>query len=246
MEITKNNRVLLVILIVVLVLAVFSSSNKKKNYSLSDLGVAPLVKSDCSSFKDKEASSPVTISFDVPNVSSMREKIMGLIEKHKGHITSDSFNSYPGSFEPGMPPASSQDELSINATFEKSQAEFLTELSNLVKSVGGTDTNYNYTDGSKYAYGYGTGYSSYSSCNEMLQFVQADMLQLEVLIKALKEEHDPSNISLLSQAISNVKTTLQTDVNSLNDFFSAPDKPSVNISVYTLQKDIDFNLKRVY
>jgi len=240
MDIIKKHSVMVTIVLVVLIIGIFAISHDKKNYSLVDFGIPPLAKSDCSSVKDSNNNSPITVSFNVPNVSSLHDQTKALVTKYSGHITSDSFNSYsyPTQSFTNTPqvvaPANiSQDSANIVATFDKSQNEFLADLTNIIKSAGGVDASYSYTDGSQPQNG---GYSSYTTCVNMMQSVQADVLQLQVFTHALKEERNPANISLLSQSISTVKTTLQTDVNNMNSFFATSDRPSVSISLNTLQK----------
>ncbi|MDD5152800.1 MAG: hypothetical protein PHS95_02240 [Candidatus Pacebacteria bacterium] len=232
MKITKKQKnVIVAVLVVVVILAVgfFYVSHKERNYSLADLGIPELLKSDCSSVKDTTANSPVSISFNAPNVSKMRDEVKALATKYEGRVISDSFNSYPGS----TPDSYSQDSASITVVFDKPASEFLTELSAKVKSSGGMDTSYNYTDGSQPQYG---GYSSYSSCINMMQIVSADTLQLQIFTKALKEERSPAKILLLSQSISTINNTLQSDINNVNNFFQTSEKPSVSISIYSFQK----------
>jgi hypothetical protein len=230
-----------VVLALIIVIASFVTDNYKRNYSLADFGVAPLLKPDCSSLATADANTPVTISLNAPNVSLMRDQVKALILKYNGHITSDSFNSYapsapvPLTSYSNLPAvASSQDSANINATFDKSQDAFLAELSSTVKSAGGVNSGYNYTDGTQPQYN--IGYSSYTSCVNAMMNVSADILQLKVLTQALKEEHNTLNLALLSQSISTAKTTLQNDANSANAFFTTSNQPSVSISINALQK----------
>ena len=231
MDKAKKHSVAITVVLALLVIVYFAVHGDRKNYSLADFGVPPLIKPDCSSVSNTNVTSPVSVSFNAPNVSDVYNKIKTLITKYNGHITSDSFNSYPSS-DSKTP---SQDNASVTVTFDKSQVDFLTELSSTVKNAGGVNTNYNYTDGNPSPYNTGySSYSSYSTCVTMMQNVQTDVMQLELFIKALKEEHSPQNIAFLSQSISTVKSTLQTDVNNMNSFFGTSDKPSVSISINTL------------
>ena len=241
MENIKKHSVLIVVIVLVFLFVVcVSVFNNNRNYSLVDFGVQPLLKTDCSSVQNASNNSPVMISFNVFNVSSVHDQIKTLITKYNGHIENDSFNSYsyptqtPSSqIITAVPVNISQDSSSIVVTFDKSQDQFLTDLSSLIKSVGGVNTGYSYNDGSQPQNG---GYSAYTTCVNMMQSVQADVLQLEVFTKALKEEHNAAKISLLSQSIYNIKSTLQNDVNNMNGFFATSNKPSVSISINSLQK----------
>lgn len=239
-KIKKHSVIVIVILaLLVIVITSFAVAGYRKNYSLADFGISPLLKPDCSSVKNTNNNSPVTISLNAPNVSVMRDKIKLLIIKYNGQITSDSFNSFPTintptSYPSVIPNASSQDTANIIATFNKSQNDFLTELSGVVTSSGGVNTGYSYTDNSQPQYG--NVYSSYTSCINMMQSVSADILQLEIFTKALKDDSNVADISLLSQSISTVKSTLQNDVNNINNFFATSDEPSVSISINNLQK----------
>jgi len=241
MEKVKKHSVVIIVILALLVIISFAvHSSYKKNYSLADFGVPPLLKPDCSSVKNTNTNSPVTISLNAPNVSAMRDKIKLLIIKYNGQVTSDSFNSYPivASAPSGYPSptinASSQDTANITATFDKSQNDFLTDLSGVVVSSGGVNTGYSYTDASQPQNG--NIYSSYTSCINMIQSIQADILQLEIFTKALKEDNNLGDVSLLSQSVSTAKSNLQNDVNNINNFFATSDEPSVSISINTLQK----------
>lgn len=230
---TKMKKYLLYLALVLIVILGFALSwlraaywnEAENNYSLTDLGVYPPTSSDCSSIKNSDNSYPVTLTFNAPDVSAMRDKIKTLAEKYKGQISTDSFYSYPsGSY--------SQDSVNLIILFPDSQQKFLDELSTLVKSEGGTNSGYTYQNGNQQQYGY----SPYTSCLTMLQTMAVDQKQLEVLTDALRRSHKLQTISLLSQSISTARTTLQTDINNLNDFFRTADNPTVNITVSSIPK----------
>ena len=229
MDNVKKHHVLIIIVLAVLIILFFRISSRKENDSLFSFGLSALTKTDCSSFKNSNIISPVTISFNAPNVSMVQGKIKVLVAKYNGHIKNQSFSSYPSST-----PDAPDENASIEATFDSSQDEFLAELSEVVKTSGGVNNGYNYNDGSSTSQ-YGE-YSSYSSCMEMMETVSTDAIQLETLTRRLEQEHNKTNISLLSQSIYNTKTTLKTDVNNANNFFATSGKPSVSISIYTLKK----------
>ena len=235
-NIKKHSSVVILVLVLVVVVS-FAIHGNKKNGTLADFGIPPLAKSDCSSLKNSN-NSPVTVSFSAPNVSSMRDKVKALITKYNGQITSDSFNSYPSypvAYKGSVSSSStSQDSANINATFDKSQNEFLTELSEVVKNGGGVNTGYSYTDANQPQYA--GAYTAYSSCASMMQSVSVDLLQLKIFTKALKESEDPGEIALISQSIATAKTTLTSDASTVNSFFATSEKPSVTISIITLQK----------
>ena len=234
MEKAKKYSVVIMLALVIVIITPFAIHRDSKKYSLADFGMPPLLKPDCSSLKTANNNSPVTINLNAPNVSAMRDKIKNLITKYNGHITSDSFSSYAPSV-PAVPTVtSSQDSTNSTATFDKSEYAFLTELSDVVKSSGGVNSGYTYTDGSQPQYN--TGYSSYASCVNSMMNISSDILQLKVLTNALKEERETLNISLLSQSITNFKITLQSDINTVNSYFTVSDQPSVSISVNSLQK----------
>jgi hypothetical protein len=169
----------------------------------------------------------------------MRDKVKALVLKYKGKITSESFNSYPiysYSTPPTVSanPSETSESSSINAIFEKSQSEFLVELSDVVRNSGGVNTGYSYTDLTQPQYG-GI-YTTYASCADMMHNISSDLLQLEIFTKAIKEGRKLEEISLLSKSITSARDTLQSDVNNLNNLFSTSDKPSVSITINSLQK----------
>lgn len=243
-KIKKDTLVLILGVSLVVIVAVITCVNltsNRRQYSLADYGIQPLSKPDCSSLEKENATSPVNISLNAPNVSSMRDKIKALIPKYNGKLTSDSFNSYPSypSYSPSPMPvypidSYSQDSANLVITFEKSQNEFLTELADVVKAGGGINTGYNYVDTTDPQYSYG--YSSYSSCISSMQSVKADMLQLEIFTNALRKARSGEEVSLIGQSIANSKINLQNDVSMVNNFFAISNKPSVNISINAIQK----------
>ena len=185
----KKQHLVLIIIVIILIVGFLSMSSRKSRYSLADLGVSPLLQTDCSLVKDS-GNSPVTISFNAPQVPSLHEKVKELVKKYNGHITSDSLYSY-ATGDPSIP---SEDSATVIATFDTKREEFLAEMSTLMKNSGGVNTNYSYSDGTDYGV-----YSPYTSCTSMLQTVWSDALQLEILTKALKREDRTRNIALLSQ-----------------------------------------------
>lgn len=202
----------------------------QKSYSLTDLGAAALISSDCSVAKDDAGTGyPVTISFNAADVVGMREKIKALAEKYKGQISSDSFSSYP--YE-----NYSMDSANITVSFEKSQKEFLDELATLVKASGAKDNNYSFQDNAQQY-----GYSPFTTCSNFLQNVMTDKLQLEIFTQAMRREHNPKNISLISQSVSTTHTNLQNDVNALNEFFKTAGKPAVNIIINSPSPEQNMN-----
>ena len=238
MDKVKKHSVVVIIVLSLLVITSFAFRNyRNNNTTLADLGVTPLLKSDCSSVLNTNVTSPVSVSFNAPHVSILHDKIKLLIAKYNGHITGDSLNSYP-SLDPKTP---SQYNANITVTFDKSQTDFLNELSSTVKSSGGVDTNYNYTDSTSAT----SAYSSYSTCITMMRYIQTDMLQLSLFMKSLKEEHNSQNISFLSQSIYTVQGTLQNDINNINNFFSTSTKPSVDIFVGSLPAPIPYPVSEV-
>ena len=223
--------ILFISLLYIISVVVYHARDDRKNYStysLADFGVMPLLKSDCSILSSTTVGSPISISYDAPNVSMLREKIKTVVTKYNGHITSESFNSYPSVDSKTSP----QDSASVTITFDAYKNDFLTDISSVIKSSGGVNTNYNYSDTNNQSYN--SVYSSYSNCTALIQNVQADILQLSLFMKALKEEHNAQNIALLSQSIFVAKNALQTDVNNANSIFGSNDKPTVTITVSTL------------
>jgi hypothetical protein len=239
MEHIKKHKMLAIGTGIVLIAVIsFSFHQNKSNNHLSDYRVPPLIKPDCSSLKNSN-NSPVTISLNAPNVSIMRDKIKTLALKYKGVITSDSFSSYPLYQYPTTPTVSesmpaTSDSATISAIFEKSQNEFLTELNDVVRTSGGVNTGYSYTDLTQPQYG-GV-YTTYASCADMMHNISSDLLQLQIFTKAIKEVHEPEEISLLSKSISSARDNLQSDVNNINNLFVTSDKPSVSITINTIQK----------
>lgn len=226
----KRHWVLVVLVSVLVAVVGCTMNNNRGNYSLADFGVQPLATADCSSLKNVKQNSTVNFSFNASDVSSLRDKVKVLIAKYNGHISFDSFESYPAPHD-SKSSSYSQDTASIAVTFDKSQNEFLAELSSVVKSSGGINSNYNFSDVAQS--------QPYSSCVNTMQNVATNLLQLEVFTKALRGERNAFNVSILSQSISNTKGNLQNDVNSLNDFFPSSagnGKPLVSISISTLQK----------
>ncbi|MDP2934128.1 MAG: hypothetical protein Q8N81_08490 [bacterium] len=166
----------------------------------------------------------MTLTFNAPDVPAMRDNIKTLADKYKGKLNTDSFYSYPAADY-------NQDSANLVLLFPDSQQKFLDELSILVKDTGGTNSGYSYqNDNQQY------GYSPYTSCLTMLQSVAVDKMQLEVLTDALRRSRKPQTISLISQSISTTHTTLQTDINNLNDFFRTANNPTVNITVNSIPK----------
>lgn len=201
---------------------VYKTMVDDRHYSFADLSVTEPTSLDCLSIKDQKNHS-VTISLSAKNVSSIRDKIKTLITKYDGVISNDSFNSYPNS-------SGSSDNANLVVTFAKSQKEFLSELGELTKSMGVSNNNYSFYDGSQQY-----GYSPYSACLGMVQNVALYKEQLELFNKSLKREHDPKVTVLLGMSISAGQSSLQNAVNSLNDFFKQSNNPSVNINIYTTQ-----------
>ncbi|MDP9248965.1 MAG: hypothetical protein M3M85_00405 [bacterium] len=231
-NVTKEHKIVLVGVLVIIA-GVMVISGGKNHYSLADFGVSPLIGKNCSETPGTQ-NSPVAISFNSPYVPSVREKIKELITKHGGKITNDSLESYWS--EGGY--TASDDTSYMTAIFETSREEFLVELSVLIEESGGVNEGYNYSSGEDYG-----AYSSYASCASMMHDVAADFLELKILTKALKEENKTKNISLLSQSIAESKMSLQESVDIANNFFSASDKPAVDISIFTLQKEEDMSIK---
>jgi hypothetical protein len=227
----KPHHIALVLVLIILV-AALSAGSKRKPYSWEEFGVSPLIKNDCREASDN---SPVAVSFEAPNVPAIHAQIKELVAKHNGHITSDALSSYAGE-DPSMP---SDDNVNMTITFANSTDEFLTELGTVVKSAGGVNTGYNYTDNTAY----NPVYSPLASCTSMMQTARADALILQILADNLKREGKTANITLLSQAMTDAKNKLQGDVDSLNSLFASSDKPSVTISIYTLRKGGDIFLK---
>lgn len=215
-----------VIVIVALLIIYFRTSPKE--YSFWELGATPLTSNSCDSIKNTSASSPVSISFTTTKVSDMRVEVNTLVKKYGGIITEDSFSSYPSIPSPSGEKMSAltSDSLNITATFDKGQAEFLTDLSLLVKTVGGRNTSYTYSDGSQPS----MVASLYSNCTDLFQRISADNLHINILARALKSERDPHKLAFIGQMISDIRSNLQSDVNSLNNLFTAGAKPTVTIS----------------
>ena len=234
-KIKKHQHAVVLVSLVVIVVSFAYLSASKNHYSLADFGVSPPRERDCSQAKDPVNSS-TTVSFNAPDVPSMRDKIKELIKKHNGSIVSDSLESYWGEGEY----VSEDSSAYITAVFETSRAEFLSELSVLIEDVGGVNEGYNYTDGSGY-----DSYSPYGSCASMMHDVAADFLELKILAKALKQENRIKNIALLSRSVNDSRIALQESVDAVNSFFTVSDKPSVDISIYTIRKDGDIILKPV-
>ena len=223
----KNHIICVGVLLVIIGLALGLNlkSWTPKHYSFADLGVNPPTTTECSQVKDKN-NYPVNLSFNAPDVSALRTKIKTLINKYSGQISSDSYNNYPG-----PAPQTPQENTNLNVSFAQGQKEFLAELTELVKNNNATESGYFFQSGPPQG-----GFSSYSSCLNMLQVVTLDKTQMELFTRSLQRERQAQTISLLSQLISNAKTTLQTDINNLNDFFTTADKPMVSIAINSVPK----------
>ena len=215
---------IVVILVLVCGLTVASLREQRSyHYSLTDFGVTAPLTTDCASIRDKD-NYPVNISLTAKNVAGMRDEIRTLTSKYNGKITSDSYNSYP--VAASSRESISQDSATLTVSFAQSQKEFLDDLKGVVKNFGAENTGYNFQGGPQQG-----GYSPYSSCVSMLYSVSLDEKQAEILTRALRYEKNPEAIILISQSVSNVRTSLQNNISSLDDFFLTNNNPTVTISI---------------
>jgi hypothetical protein len=224
MNFIKRHHILSIVIIFLIIITALNIFTHTKGYSFADLGVTAPTEKDCSALKGKHSVTPVSLSVNVPRVAPLQEKIKTLIVKYEGNITNDSFSSYQS--YPSTPVPVNNDSFNLTIEFKKSRQEFLSEVSELIKSSGGTNVNYNYSDST-----YDASYSPYASCANSLQRVKISKIQLEVLTKAFRMERNPENISLLSQSIYDARSTLQNSIDTMNSYMTVSDIPSVTISV---------------
>ncbi|GEM_PF-5496774 len=218
----------ILLVVVLVIIAITKSTHFMKRNADSNYGFEDLSAPDCSALKNGDNSS-VNLSFNATDVSLVREKIKTLALKYNAEIQSDSFNSYP-TYPPMIgsptPMPMNQDSANLNLYFKTGQKEFLNELSGVVKAAGAIDAGYNYS-GNNSPYGY----SSYSSCLNMMQNVASDKLQLNIFTDALGDERDPQKVALIGQAITNVRNNLQNDIRTVNEMFKSNAKPLVTINI---------------
>lgn len=226
-QLSKNAKMVLIMSAGVIVAASFLCSvyGNQRRMSLSDFGASELVKRDCSALKNVDANVSVTISYTSKNVKNAHDQLKALAEKYDGFISGDTTSSYPSYDSKGVQNINN-DNASFVVAFSSSSKDFLADLSTLEKTLGLTSTGY--SDGSSIYGGY---YSPYSSCQNSLATVKADMIQLNLLVNDLRNERSTETISILSQAISNLKMTLQNDVSSVNSIMKQETRPSVNITI---------------
>ncbi len=196
---------------------------RSQRYSLTDFGLISPLTTDCASIRGKE-NYPVTLSLTTKNVAGMRDEIKTLIAKYNGKVNSDSYNSY---LVASSPQASvSQDSTMLVVSFTQSQKEFFDDLKNVVKNFGAENAGYNFQSGSLEG-----AYSPYSTCVGMLYSISLDEKQMEIFTQALRYEKNPETVSLISQSIANVRTTLQSNISNLDSFFLTTNNPTVTISI---------------
>ncbi len=214
--------VIAVIIIIILGACFVLSHKNDKKYSLADFGITPLLQADCSSVKNEGGPAEVSVSFNAHNVPALHDAVKALIAKYNGNIMSDSLEINPGQ----TPDSSSSDNATVTVSFDKAQKEFLTDLAATVKSSGGVESSYSMGDSA--------GYSPYTTCEDYMRTLSADVLELGVLTNALKNQHSPDNIALLSGAISYSRNNLNSDVDRTNDFFVTKSKPTVSIYIESI------------
>ena len=189
-----------------------------KSYSFADFGLPNVAASDCEVLKNQGSTYPISISFTVKDVSGASGKIKDLAAKYSAEVTADSYNTYPSS-------ENYPDSASVSFVFKSGPDKFLQELNPLIRSLGGQANSFSLQGNSQYAS------SPYVTCNSNFQTVLVDKTQLEILTSALEQEKNPKSISVISQAVSNVKTTLQNDINNFIDSSKTASQPAVNINI---------------
>ena len=201
-------------------------SYEREVYALTNFGLTDPEQNDCSSLKDKGSANsyPISISYTVSDVFGAREKIRELSKGHGGTLVYDNYNNYPAYGGE----TSNQENASFTIQFDEIKPEFLSVLSDSLKGMGAVETSYNYTgDNSSDMYAY----SPYSSCVDQFDILKTNIHLLGVLTRELQNEHDTKSVLYLSQAVSDQKNLVRSNVTTLNGYFLALGKPQITINL---------------
>ena len=237
----KEKKVIVTVVLVVIILLcvkLIGLALLQSHGYFNQKGNSFLAQSDCSTVKNV-TKYPVSVAFSVANVSNTRDEVKTLIEKYGGKISYDSYNTYSSDTNntesgSGSSKNTMQADASLTVTFDQSQDAFLSELSQLAKKEGVKTqrNNFSFDDGTPS--GYGVTSSAYENCQNLMETLSTDSLQLNILTRVLREERESSRISMLAKLVSNTKQVVDYDISNINRLFEKTNKSSVDIKVSTI------------
>jgi|GEM_PF-6968758 len=188
-------------------------------YTWEELGVTAPEIENCE-FARNIAERPVSVSYGgVSKLPPVKASIKDLIAKYGMSIKKD--YSY------------GEDSIELTLSADVMPKDFFTEMETVVTKAGGTLTDYETTENYSNS-------SPSSECREYFQQLSVGKTEMKVVMNALSRERDLQTLSLLNQALADIRGDVQRDVDNINYFYKDIVRPEVEIYISGSEKDAGY------